>query len=263
MPESPPITNEWYLNSHRCIIYWQFLSSPSGAALPWHLTNSYGAGGRADTSSGARPGPQGHAEGEMNDAAHTWRFHLSRCFYCVSAECTHRHDQALRHPTHAHVCRAIGSRGRGLGEKHFAGSYSDPGESHRSSVDEKHRVSVLWERFAWICAWSLINSAFGDEAVGIRFCLRAMKSADADTEKRARSCHLAHRQFSRSVRLANWMLFVIAFKKEIFTLTIWNDKLWNFHLRFSFLDYIEPFTFIFGTIHHVLVVYNSIYLWNC
>lgn len=40
MPAYILIINNCYLTSYHCIIYRQFLSSPSGVLVPWHLTSS-------------------------------------------------------------------------------------------------------------------------------------------------------------------------------------------------------------------------------
>lgn len=46
MPACPLILNYWYPTLYHCIIYRQFLSSPSGVAVPWHLTNGCVVGRR-------------------------------------------------------------------------------------------------------------------------------------------------------------------------------------------------------------------------
>lgn len=106
MPECPLIINEWYLNSYHCIIYWQLLSSPSGAVVPWHLTNSYVVGRRpfhlkADRAPGGRT--------ERWTKAHTGRFHLSLLllrFYNTTtwawSSARHRRMQ-----THTCSCKAM------------------------------------------------------------------------------------------------------------------------------------------------------------
>lgn len=105
MPESPLIINEWYLNSYHCIIYWQFLSSPSGAVVPWHLTNSYVVGRRPFH---LKPDHAPGTDRERWMKAHRWRFHPSHCFYWVSTTQTRTHDQAFGASAHAntHRCKS-------------------------------------------------------------------------------------------------------------------------------------------------------------
>lgn len=104
-PQSALIINEWYLNSYHCIIYRHFLSSPSGAVVPWHLTKQLW-GRQAAISFEASPCP---GDRQRDEWKHTDEGFIS--LIAFTGFLWHRHVSMIKHSgirtcKDAHRCKS-------------------------------------------------------------------------------------------------------------------------------------------------------------